>query len=149
LCVVDDAQWLDVASAQVLALVSRQLFADTVAVSFEVREPSAEERLAGLPELVVEGRDDGNARARLGSAVTGRLDRRVVDRIVAETRGNPLALLELTRGLSAAQLAARFDLSGTLPLLERARCRCIATSPARTSSSPRPWPSTTRLSARG
>lgn len=67
-------------------------------------------RLAGLPELVVEGLDDSDARAVLGSAIPGRLDERVVDRIVAETRGNPLAVLELTRWLSAAQLAAGFDL---------------------------------------
>jgi DNA-binding CsgD family transcriptional regulator len=119
LCIVDDAQWLDNASAQVLGFVSRRLFAESVAVMFAAREPSGEEPLAGLPVLAVEGLDDGDARALLGRAIAGRLDERVVDRIVAETRGNPLALLELTRGLSAAELAAGFGLSGTLPLPAR------------------------------
>jgi predicted ATPase len=118
LCVVADAQWLDGASAQLLAFVARRLFADSVAVVFATRDLSDEDRLAELSELVVEGLDHADARALLGAAVTGRLDERVVDRIVAETRGNPLALLELTRGLSAAQLAG-FDLSGTLPLSAR------------------------------
>ncbi|HJY56585.1 MAG TPA: LuxR family transcriptional regulator [Streptosporangiaceae bacterium] len=97
LCVVDDAQWLDRASAQVLAFVARRLLADPVALVFAAREPG--EELRGLPELPVGGLGDGDARELLGSVVGGPLDERVRDRIVAETRGNPLALLELPRGV--------------------------------------------------
>src|SRR5580698_1803738 len=97
LCVVDDAQWLDRASAQALAFVARRLLADPVALVFAMREPGEEFR--GLPELLVGGLDEGDARELLGSVVGGPLDERVRDRIVAETRGNPLALLELPRGV--------------------------------------------------
>lgn len=115
-CVVDDAQWLDHASAQVLAFVARRLFAESVALVFAVREPGGQPELAGLPELEVEGLDDAAARSLLTSAITGRLDEQVVERIVAETRGNPLALLELPRGLSATELAGGFGVSSRLPL---------------------------------
>jgi DNA-binding CsgD family transcriptional regulator len=97
LCVIDDAQWLDRASAQALAFVARRLLADPIALVFATREPGEEFR--GLPELTVGGLGDGDARELLGSVVGGPLDERVRDRIVAETRGNPLALLELPRGL--------------------------------------------------
>src|SRR5580693_6158358 len=97
LCVVDDAQWLDRASAQALAFVARRLLADPVALVFAMREPGEEFR--GLPELLVGGLGEGDARELLGSVVRGPLDERVRDRIVAETRGNPLALLELPRGV--------------------------------------------------
>ena len=97
LCVVDDAQWLDRASAQALAFVARRLLAEPVAVVFAANEPS--EELRGLPELPVGGLGEGDARELLGSVVGGPLDERVRDRIVAETRGNPLALLELPRGV--------------------------------------------------
>jgi DNA-binding CsgD family transcriptional regulator len=107
-CVVDDAQWLDRASAQVLAFVARRLLAESVALLLVTRDPS--EALTGLPKLVVEGLRNGDARALLGSAVRVPLDERVRERIVAETRGNPLALLELPRGLTAAQLAGGFGL---------------------------------------
>jgi DNA-binding CsgD family transcriptional regulator len=107
-CFVDDAQWLDGASRQVLGFVARRLLAEHVALVFAVREPSAEPELAGLPELALEGLDDDNARALLQTVIPGRLDERVRDRIVAETRGNPLALLELPHGLSAGQLAGGF-----------------------------------------
>jgi DNA-binding CsgD family transcriptional regulator len=107
-CLVDDAQWFDRASAQALAFAARRLAAESVALVFVVRESGGE--LAGLPELVVDGLDDGDARALLGSVITGPLDERVRDRIVAETHGNPLALLELPRGLSAAELAGGFGL---------------------------------------
>ena len=110
-CVVDDAQWLDRASAQVLAFVARRLLAEPVALVFAVREPAASDELAGLPELVdPRARRDGDARALLDSVITGPLDERVRDRIVAETRGNPLALLELPRGLTPAELAGGFGL---------------------------------------
>jgi DNA-binding CsgD family transcriptional regulator len=93
LCVIDDAQWLDRASAQALAFVARRLLADPVALVFATREPGEEFR--GLPELLVEGLRYGDAQELLSSAFRGPLDERVRDRIIAETRGNPLALLEL------------------------------------------------------
>jgi DNA-binding CsgD family transcriptional regulator len=113
-CVVDDAQWLDRASAQVLAFVGRRLLAEPVVMLFGARQPSDE--LAGLPTLVVEGLSDRAARDLLASVIPGRLDERVADQIVAETRGNPLALLELPHGLSAAQLAGGFGLPGAASL---------------------------------
>src|SRR3954452_9115285 len=112
LCLVDDAQWQDRASAQTLAFVARRLLAESVALVFAVREPTEEQEVAGLPELVVGGLADHDSRALLQSAIRGRLDDRVLDRIVAETRGNPLALLELPRGLTVAELAGGFILPG-------------------------------------
>src|ERR1700719_3123331 len=97
LCVIDDAQWLDGASARVLAFVARRLLPEPVALVFAAREPGGEFR--GLPELLVTGLGEGDARELLGSVIRGPLDERVRDRIVAETRGNPLALLELPRGV--------------------------------------------------
>ena len=114
---IDDEQWLDQASAQALGFVARRLGADPVGLVFAAREPSAE--LGGLPELVVEGLRDDDARALLDSALAGPLDERVRDLIVAETRGNPLALLELPRGLSPAELAGGFGLPGAAPLAGR------------------------------
>src|SRR5882762_9280358 len=118
-CVVDDAQWLDQASAQTLAFVARRLMAESVALVFAVRDPADEQTFAGLPELIVGGLNDEDARELLGLAIAGRVDERVVDRIVAETRGNPLALLELPRGLSAAELAGGFGVTSTQPLSAR------------------------------
>ncbi|HUE27099.1 MAG TPA: AAA family ATPase [Solirubrobacteraceae bacterium] len=108
LCVVDDAQWLDRASAQALVFVARRLLAESLALVISTREPSQE--LTGFQELVVEGLHDGDARALLGSAVRLPLDERVRERLLAETRGNPLALLELPRGLTPAELAGGFGL---------------------------------------
>ncbi|MHB8693613.1 MAG: helix-turn-helix transcriptional regulator [Solirubrobacteraceae bacterium] len=108
LAVVDDAQWLDRASAQVLVFVARRLLAESVALVLVTREPGDE--LQGFQELVVEGLRDGDARALLSSAVRVPLDEEVRDRLVAETRGNPLALLELPRGLTPAELAGGFGL---------------------------------------
>ena len=108
LCVVDDAQWLDRASAQALVFVARRLLAESVALVLVTREPS--EELTGFQKLVVEGLHDRDARALLRSAVRVPLDERVRERILAETRGNPLALLELPRGLTAAELAGGFGL---------------------------------------
>ena len=110
-CVVDDAQWLDGASAQALAFVARRLGAESVGLVFAVREPAGERHLEGLAELVVRGLDDRDARALLEAVVAGPLDERVRDRIVAETRGNPLALLELPRGRTPAELAGGFGLA--------------------------------------
>ena len=108
LCLVDDAQWLDRASAQALAFVARRLGAEAVALVFAEREPSKE--LTGLTDVTVAGLADWDARALLESAITGPLDERVRDRIIAETRGNPLALIELPHGLTHAELAGGFGL---------------------------------------
>ena len=118
-CVVDDAQWQDRASAQILAFVARRLLAEAVGLVFAVREPSPTQDLAGLPELVVSPLDERDASALLQSAVPGRLDERVADRVVAEARGNPLALLELPRGLTSAELAGGFASPEVLPLASR------------------------------
>ena len=112
-CLVDDAQWLDRASAQVLAFVARRLAADPVGMVFAARAPGPE--LSGLPELAVAGLHAEDARSLLDSALRGPVDERVRDLIVAETRGNPLALLELPRGLSPAELAGGFGLLSALP----------------------------------
>jgi len=117
MCLVDDQQWLDSASAQALGFVARRLAAESVVLVFAARDPGDE--LAGLPELAVEGLADGDARALLDSVLAGPLDARVRDQIVAETRGNPLALLELPRGLTPAQLAGGFGLAGARPLSGR------------------------------
>src|SRR5215467_14295406 len=116
-CLVDDVQWLDRASAQVLAFVARRLAAEGVGLIFAAREPDAD--LAGLPELVVEGLPPGEARKLLDSVLTGPLDERVREQIVAETRGNPLALVELVRGLMPAELAGGFGLPGSVELSGR------------------------------
>jgi DNA-binding CsgD family transcriptional regulator len=117
LCLVDDAHWLDGASRQALGFVARRLLAESVAMVFAVREPSEERELTGLPEIALEGLGDEDARALLESVLPGRLDEAVRDRIVAETRGNPLALLELPRSMTAAELAGGFALpdAGDLP----------------------------------
>jgi DNA-binding CsgD family transcriptional regulator/tetratricopeptide (TPR) repeat protein len=117
LCVIDDAQWLDGASAQVLAFVARRLLAEPVVMLFTVRELG--DLLAGLPELVVEGLRGADARSLLVSVIPGRLDEQIADQFLVESRGNPLALLELPRGLSAAQLAGGFALPGVLSLSGR------------------------------
>ena len=118
-CVVDDAQWQDRASLLTLAFVARRLAADSVGLVFAVREPSEGRDLAGLPELFVHGLADEAARVLLDSVIPGPLDDRVRERIVAETRGNPLALLELPRGLSPAQLAGGFGVPQVMPLTSR------------------------------
>jgi hypothetical protein len=117
LCVVDDAQWLDRASAQTLTFVARRLVAESVVMLFAAREPS--DLFGGVPELVIEGLRGGDARSLLVSVIPGRLDEGVADGLLAETRGNPLALLELPRGLTAAQLAGGFGLPGALSLSGR------------------------------
>ena len=121
ICLVDDEQWLDHASAQALGFVARRLAANPVGLVFAAREPSAE--LAGLPELEVGGLGEVDARALLEEALAGPIDAQIRDQIVAETQGNPLALLELPRGLSPAELAGGFGLPaeqpGATPLSER------------------------------
>jgi DNA-binding CsgD family transcriptional regulator len=116
LCLVDDAQWLDQASAQILGFVARRLVAEAVGLVFAVREPDEEHALEGLPDLAVEGLADHDARILLDSVVPGRVDERIRSRILAETRGNPLALLELPRGLTATDLAGGFPTPDARPL---------------------------------
>jgi DNA-binding CsgD family transcriptional regulator len=116
LCVVDDAQWLDQSSIEVLAFVARRLRADPVALLFATRSSTAADVLSGLPELRLEGLRGPEARELLREVVRGPLDERVADRIVVETGGNPLALLELPRGLASEDLAAGFGSAGALPV---------------------------------
>src|SRR5579859_513167 len=118
LCLIDDAQWLDRSSAQVLAFVARRLQAESVVLLFAQREPGEAgepDEIAGLPGLPLRGLPAGSAADLLASAVSGPLDDRVQNRILAEARGNPLALLELPRELSPAELAGGFGLPGGLP----------------------------------
>jgi tetratricopeptide (TPR) repeat protein len=132
-CVVDDAQWLDLASAQALVFVARRLLAEAVALVLVTRE--AGEELEGFPRLVVEGLRNGDARALLGSVLRVPLDERVRERLVAETRGNPLALLELPRGLTPAELAGGFalpDSPGLSGRIEDSFRRRFAALPAET-----------------
>jgi DNA-binding CsgD family transcriptional regulator len=119
LCLVDDAQWLDRSSAQVLAFVAQRLQAESVVLLFAERDPAEVAELARLPELRVHGLPDTSARELLRSVVSGPLDERVRDRILTETRGNPLALLELPREAMPAGLAGGFAVPGELPLPAR------------------------------
>lgn len=135
LCLVDDEQWLDRASAQVLAFVARRLVAESVGLVFAARVPT--DALAGLPALVVNGLRGTDARRLLESALVGPIDPRIRDQIIAETRGNPLGLLELPRGLSAEQLAGGFGLpeavrlSGDVEAAFRARIDTLPAGAAR------------------
>jgi DNA-binding CsgD family transcriptional regulator len=113
-CVVDDFQWLDDGSAQAIGFVARRLLAEAVALVLAMREPSGDHRLSGLPELQVRGLGEADARALLDTVIPGRIDEGVRDRIIEETRGNPLALLELPRGMSAAELAGGYALPASL-----------------------------------
>jgi DNA-binding CsgD family transcriptional regulator len=113
LCAIDDAQWLDRASADALTFVAHRLQAESVGMLFAAREAGNE--LVDLPSLLIGGLRDADARSLLASVIPGRLDERVVDRLVAETRGNPLALLELPSRLTA-RLAGGFGLPGALSL---------------------------------
>ena len=133
LCLVDDQQWLDRASAQALGFVARRLEVEPVGLVFAARKPT--EDVAGLPKLDVENLGEGDARALLDSVLIGPLDERVRDLIVAETRGNPLALLELPRGLTPAELAGGFGLPFAAPLaggIEDSFRRRIEALPAET-----------------
>jgi DNA-binding CsgD family transcriptional regulator len=129
-CVVDDAQWLDSASARTLAFVARRLLAEKIALVFATR--ALGDALSGLPGLDVEPLGSRAARALLESVLPARLDEGVLERIVAETQGNPLALLELPRGLSPSQLAGGFGLPAAVPLsasIEEGYARRLAKLP--------------------
>ncbi|MEU2282475.1 LuxR family transcriptional regulator [Streptomyces sp. NPDC013178] len=116
---VDDAQWLDQASLEVLAFTARRLLAESVAIVFAARLPDEAPELAGLPELVVGGLPDDAARTLLRSVLPGLWDEQVVDRIIAEARGNPLALLELPKESFSAELAGGFGLPSARALTGR------------------------------
>lgn len=114
LCVVDDAQWLDTSSVQAMAFAARHLSKETAAFLFAAR--ARPDDLRGLPELAVAGLGDRDARALLSKVLPDRLDERVVDRLVAETHGNPLALLELPKGWGPSQIAGGFGLPVSVTL---------------------------------
>ncbi|MQY11985.1 hypothetical protein SRB5_21130 [Streptomyces sp. RB5] len=124
LCVVDDAQWLDEASAGAVAFAARRLGAEGVAVVLAMRTVGP--AFAGLPRLVVEGLDHEDARALLRVATPGGLDARIRDQLIAEARGNPLALRELPRALSPAEIAGGFALTGSMPLESRIEQSLVA-----------------------
>ena len=111
-CVIDDAHWLDRASAQAIAIAARRLVAESVAVVFAYRTSEQAPQIEGLPRLTVEGLDDRSAKELLHSVVPVLLDEQIRDRIIAETQGNPLAILELPRGLTLAELASGLLFSG-------------------------------------
>lgn len=119
ICVIDDVQWLDKTSVQALAFVGRRLLAESVGLVFALRDPNDVPELAGLRELVVGGIREHAARGLLDAALPGRMDARVRDRIVAEARGNPLALIELARGLSLADLGGGFGPPDVMPMAGR------------------------------
>jgi DNA-binding CsgD family transcriptional regulator len=115
LCVVDDAQWLDQASAKVLAFLARRVSAESIAVVFAVREPMCLPELEELPSRTLQGLGEADARALLAAVVRAPLDERVRDRILAEARGNPLALLELPRTAGLAGMAGGFAQPDSVP----------------------------------
>src|SRR4051794_12235427 len=118
-CIVDDAHWLDRVSAQTLAFVACRLLAERVGLVFGLRGSGDGHVLEGLPELVIEGLAADEARLLLEATIPGRLDERVKARILAEAAGNPLALIELPRGLTPAELAGGFGLLDARPLASR------------------------------
>jgi DNA-binding CsgD family transcriptional regulator len=119
LCIVDDAQWLDRASAQTLAFVARRLLAERLGLVFALRADGAGHVLQGLPELVIDGLAADDARLLLDATIPGPLDERVKTRILREAGGNPLALIELPRGFTPAELAGGFGLPDARPLASR------------------------------
>ncbi|WP_182263085.1 helix-turn-helix transcriptional regulator [Rhodococcus sp. UFZ-B548] len=124
-CLVDDAQWLDQESVQALAFAGRRLLAERVLIVFAIREVRQKD-LSSLPHLEVRGIDDHHAHQLLASVIQGRLDEQVLDEIVAETHGNPLALLELPKGLTAVELAGGFGLPGARALAGRIEQKFLA-----------------------
>ncbi|MFE0438766.1 ATP-binding protein [Streptomyces nigra] len=133
ICLVDDVQWLDRASAQVLAFVARRLGAEAIGLLFTARAGSTS--LGGVPELALSGLQEADARMLLNTLLNSPLDARVRDQIIFEARGNPLALLELVRGLSPTEFAGGFGLPSAAPLssdLEESFLQCVAALPDRT-----------------
>jgi len=133
LCLIDDAQWLDRVSAQTIAFVARRLLAEGIALVLAVREPADAQEFAGLPELVITGLGETDAGSLLDSVVKGPMDPRVRTRIIAETRGNPLALLELPRAWTTAELADGFGRADPLiSRIEEGFTRRLSTLPENT-----------------
>jgi DNA-binding CsgD family transcriptional regulator len=123
-CVIDDAQWLDDVSARAVAFVAHRLDAEGIAILLGMR--TVERVFADLPQLVVEGLGDDDARELLRLSLPGAIDGRVRDQLIAEARGNPLALQELPRALGPAALAGGFALAGSMPLESRIEESLIA-----------------------
>lgn len=135
LCIVDDAQWLDAVSARVLAFVARRLSDDGIAIVFAMRRVT--DQFADLPQLFLEGLGDDDAREVLRLALPGAIDNRVRDQLITESRGNPLALQELPRALTAAEMAGGFALASSMPVETRIKQSLLAQLG--------PLPSATRL----
>ncbi|HEY9331310.1 MAG TPA: AAA family ATPase, partial [Streptomyces sp.] len=134
-CLVDDAQWLDRVSAQTLAFVARRMLAEPLALVFASREQRGRDDLAGLPELTLYGLDDADARALLDAGAEGPMDERIRERVLAEARGNPLALLELTDGhvdADPAEGAARPGPGRVAVRIERSYLARVRSLPAMT-----------------
>ena len=132
LCLIDDAQWLDQVSIEVLGFVARRLYADRVGMVFAAREGEEQALvLAGLPELTVGGLAEEAAQELLARSAGTQVDRQVSWRIVADTAGNPLALVELAAELTAAELSGTEPLDwplrfrGRLEELYRSRVRAL------------------------
>jgi DNA-binding CsgD family transcriptional regulator len=115
-CIIDDAQWLDQASAQLFGFVARRLLAERVALVCAARAGIGDGMLAGLPELKIRGLSDGDARPLLLGSVHGPIDAAVTNQIIAESHGNPLALLELPRTWQAVKVAGGFGLPAGQPV---------------------------------
>ncbi|WP_228430789.1 AAA family ATPase [Baekduia soli] len=124
LCIVDDAQWLDDVSARAVAFVAPRLDSEGIAIVLAMR--TVDEAFADLPQLVVGGLGDHDAHELLRLALPGAIDRRVRDQLIAEARGNPLALRELPRALGPAEHAGGFAVAGSVPLESRIERSLIA-----------------------
>ena len=116
---VDDAQWIDQASMQAIGFVGRRLLAERVAILIATRDVSDENELAGLPELRIGGLNTEDAGRLFDSVVSGPMDPLVRDRVISETRGNPLALLELPRAWTTAEMVEGLSESAGIPLTGR------------------------------
>ena len=136
LCIVDDAQWLDRESAAILGFIARRLSADAIALLFAVRGPSERTMdLEGISRVQIGGLPPEEAGQLLASVVAGRVDRGVCERIIAQTGGNPLVLIELGGELSREQLAGEIPLPELLPVggnLQARYLRQIGSMPAET-----------------
>src|SRR5262249_26341874 len=119
ICLVDDVRWLDEVSVQTLAFVARRLLAERVAMVFAVRESAVGSDLGALPQLAVHGLSDADAGVLLESVVKGPIDSRVRNRIISESGGNPLALLELPRAWTSAELVDGFERQSSMSLTGR------------------------------
>lgn len=135
ICVIDDTQWVDRASRQTLAFVARRMLADPVVMLFCVRDSGDDDDLAGLPELALHGLEEADARALLAAMLPGKLNERTQEIIISESRGNPLALLELHRALTPAELAGGYGLAkakSTASRIERTFGRRLHDLPTQT-----------------